>query len=178
MTRVRLHSRRQSGDPRRQSGDPRRQRGDLRSQIALATVVSQVVLATWLVSSVSAASFAHSDGRAATIDAPIANAAGRVIAAPCTNTADCPAQPTHEDDLPWCVSADDPRCAPLHTGTRSQDTDSHRIAPSAACDPTSMAVAPAYRASFTPASGLLPQAGIDQRVERPPRSSERSVRAL
>jgi hypothetical protein len=78
--------------------------------------------------------------------------------------------PLGDEDLPWCVSADDPRCAPLHTDagrlgsetsaafTASQPHESTTLQPTASCE------------TRTPRSGLAPRSGISHRIERPPRS--------
>jgi hypothetical protein len=78
--------------------------------------------------------------------------------------------PLRDEDLPWCVSADDPRCAPLHTDagrlgsdtsaafTASQPHEGTTLPSAASCE------------TRTPRSGLAPRPGISHRVERPPRS--------
>jgi hypothetical protein len=77
--------------------------------------------------------------------------------------------PLGEEDLPWCVSADDPRCAPLHSdaGRLGSDTSTGFTA-SQAHDDAALARGPSSE-TRTPRSGLAPRPGISHRIERPPR---------
>jgi hypothetical protein len=76
--------------------------------------------------------------------------------------------PVRDEDLPWCASAEDPRCAPLHG-----DSSSIRMA---LRQPLAATTAPAARrpsgsddCTFTSDAGLAARPGISNRVERPPR---------
>jgi len=79
--------------------------------------------------------------------------------------------PLRDDELPWCVSADDPRCAPLHNGSGPLSTERHIAAGVFATEPFPAVVAETVR-SFTARVGLVPHPGIHHRVERPPRASD------
>ena len=88
-------------------------------------------------------------------------------AAPRAALAEVPAPP-REEDLPWCASADDPRCAPLPgDSTALRLALRQPLAAAAATLPRSTAVTGEF--AFTPRTGLVPHAGIRNRVERPPR---------
>jgi hypothetical protein len=80
---------------------------------------------------------------------------------------DAPA-PLHEEDLPWCTGADDPRCAPLH-GDSSALRLALRQPLSAATSAVPASTSSAVESEFTPRTGLVPNAGVCHRVERPPR---------
>ncbi|MFI5307557.1 MAG: hypothetical protein ACHQ53_09405 [Polyangiales bacterium] len=93
---------------------------------------------------------------------------GRFVAAPSAERA---AEPLRDEDLPWCVNAGDPRCAPLH-----KDAAHHAFGLRTVVAADAFAVAlPAPRAgveqSRTPRASLCPRAGVSSRVERPPRPS-------
>jgi hypothetical protein len=96
--------------------------------------------------------------------------------AACVATAGAAAPaPLRDDELPWCVSADDPRCAPLHSDPARLGSDTS-IAFTAS-QPGAQSVAPQPRrpAAWTARSGLAPRPGVSARVERPPRAVTRSV---
>jgi hypothetical protein len=79
--------------------------------------------------------------------------------------------PLPEDDLPWCVSADDPRCAPLRNDSGPLSTE-RRIAAGVFLDTASPAMLPETIQTFTECVGLVPHQGVHHRVERPPRASD------
>ena len=79
--------------------------------------------------------------------------------------------PPREDELPWCVSADDPRCAPLHNDSGPLSTERRITAGLFATAPCPLIVAESAR-TFTTCVGLLPHPGVHHRVERPPRASD------
>jgi hypothetical protein len=80
--------------------------------------------------------------------------------------------PLRDDELPWCVSADDPRCAPLHHGAEPISVASRQAATADADAP--VRIVPNARAQvFTPDPGLAPHPGIAHRIERPPRAAGR-----
>jgi hypothetical protein len=74
-----------------------------------------------------------------------------------------------DDDLPWCLSADDPRCAPLHHDAAPLPVASRASAATAA---EAITPAPPVIASqcFTPHNGLAPRSAEPSRIERPPRT--------
>ena len=77
--------------------------------------------------------------------------------------------PLREEDLPWCASAEDPRCAPLHGDTGSLAIGI-RQATAVAADAVVPRRAPVGDERFTPNLGLHPHAGVASRIERPPRA--------
>jgi hypothetical protein len=77
-----------------------------------------------------------------------------------------------EDELPWCVSADDPRCAPLHGSPRPVDSALRRAA-GMPCDVAPPTIEPNSDLEFGTRVGLIPHDGVSQRVERPPRPVRR-----
>jgi hypothetical protein len=82
--------------------------------------------------------------------------------------------PLRDEELPWCISANDPRCAPLNTGDTGKgpfDGDA-RVVLSAADTGADAAQLPLRSQSFTPRAGLHPRHGVSHRVERPPRAIE------
>jgi hypothetical protein len=76
-----------------------------------------------------------------------------------------------EDELPWCVSADDPRCAPLHHGSGPLSTERRITAGVFATVSPPTILAESVR-TVTACVGLLPHPGVHHRVERPPRASD------
>jgi hypothetical protein len=82
--------------------------------------------------------------------------------------------PLRDEELPWCASSDDPRCAPLHDNSVPSSVGV-RIAP--ALDTSASWSEPIASAEheFIPHAGLLPSAGQFSRLERPPRSVRRSL---
>lgn len=82
--------------------------------------------------------------------------------------------PVRDDELPWCASDEDPRCAPLQ-GSSAPSSVSVRIA--SAIEPFATkaeAIASAVH-DFMPHAGLLPSAGTESRLERPPRAARRAL---
>jgi len=79
--------------------------------------------------------------------------------------------PPHEDELPWCVSADDPRCAPLHNDSAPPNTERRITAGVFAAVTSPLIVGESVR-TFTACVGLAPHPGVHHRVERPPRASD------
>jgi hypothetical protein len=78
--------------------------------------------------------------------------------------------PMRDEDLPWCASAEDPRCAPLHGDSTSiRIALRHPLAAASAFAPQRPSASDDGK--FTPNAGLAPRAGISNRVERPPRPS-------
>jgi hypothetical protein len=78
--------------------------------------------------------------------------------------------PMRDEDLPWCASAEDPRCAPLHGDSTSiRIALRHPVAAGSAFAPQRPTASDDDE--FTPDAGLAPRAGISNRVERPPRPS-------
>jgi hypothetical protein len=80
-------------------------------------------------------------------------------------------QAPREDELPWCVSADDPRCAPLHNGSGPLSTERHLAAGVFATESSPSVSAENVR-TFTSRVGLVAHPGVQNRVERPPRASD------
>jgi len=76
--------------------------------------------------------------------------------------------PTRDEDLPWCASAEDPRCAPLH-GDSSSIHMALRHPMAATASPAARRPIEADDCTFTPDAGLAARPGISNRVERPPR---------
>jgi hypothetical protein len=81
------------------------------------------------------------------------------------------AAPPPEDELPWCVSAEDPRCAPLHTDSGPLSTERRITAGVFATVASPLNVAESAR-TFTTCVGLVPHPGVHHRVERPPRARD------
>jgi hypothetical protein len=79
--------------------------------------------------------------------------------------------PLPEDELPWCVSADDPRCAPLHTDSGPLGPERYSPAGVFATEPSPTTVAGAVR-TMTACAGLVAHQGVHHRVERPPRAND------
>jgi len=84
------------------------------------------------------------------------------------------ADPTSDEgQTAWCVSPDDPRCAPRDTGDTGAPLHSQRSLPPL-CDVGSLG-APAPACTETDSVALLarlgaPRAGVGVRLERPPRA--------
>ncbi len=83
--------------------------------------------------------------------------------------------PLRDEELPWCASDDDPRCAPLH-GTSAPGSVGARFAP-AIDSVVSVRAAPIACADheFMPHEGLFPSALAPRRLERPPRPARRPL---
>jgi hypothetical protein len=79
-----------------------------------------------------------------------------------------PLRDERDEDLPWCTSADDPRCAPL-PGDSAAVSMALRQPLAAAAHGDAMASSPASEEELTPHVGPSPCTGISNRVERPPR---------
>jgi hypothetical protein len=79
--------------------------------------------------------------------------------------------PLREEDLPWCVSADDPRCAPLHNDAGRFGSDSSVGFTAAQPHADALPPKPPACETWTPSSGLAPRLGVSHRVERPPRGA-------
>jgi len=76
--------------------------------------------------------------------------------------------PVRDEDLPWCASAEDPRCAPLH-GDSSSIRMALRHPLAATASPVAERPTGSGDFTFTPDVGLIARPGISNRVERPPR---------
>lgn len=76
--------------------------------------------------------------------------------------------PVRDEDLPWCASAEDPRCSPLH-GDSSSIRMALRHPLAAAASPAPQRPTASDDCTFTPDAGLAARPGISHRVERPPR---------
>ena len=81
---------------------------------------------------------------------------------------DAPA-PLGDDELPWCTGADDPRCAPLHGDSTALRLALRQPLAAAAGAGAERTAQGEESSEPTPHAGLLPRAGIRQRIERPPR---------
>jgi hypothetical protein len=79
--------------------------------------------------------------------------------------------PPYDDELPWCVSADDPRCAPLHNDSGPLSTE-RRVTAGVFATPSSPVISAESVRTFTTRVGLFPHPGVRHRVERPPRASD------
>jgi hypothetical protein len=77
--------------------------------------------------------------------------------------------PLREEDLPWCVSADDPRCAPLHPDAGRLGSETSAAFTASQSNASSSPPAFAACEVRTPHGGLAARPGIHHRVERPPR---------
>jgi hypothetical protein len=76
--------------------------------------------------------------------------------------------PPRDEELPWCLNAGDPRCAPLHGSGVPLGAG---LRPALSCD-TELGVehrASAGDVSFTACAGQPPRTREHGRVERPPR---------
>ena len=91
-----------------------------------------------------------------------------VVAMPAPATGLVPA-PSEDEELPWCVSPEDPRCSPLpgHS-TASEIAVRGFIATSPALAPPARSL-PRTTRNFA-AAGLVPASGVHERLERPPRN--------
>jgi hypothetical protein len=78
--------------------------------------------------------------------------------------------PGDDEELPWCVSPEDPRCSPLpgHSTARELALRGF-IAPSGVREAPVRSL-PSRTAQPFAAAGLLPSSGVHERLERPPRS--------
>jgi hypothetical protein len=83
--------------------------------------------------------------------------------------------PLREEDLPWCVSADDPRCAPLHPDAGRLGSETSAAFTASQSNASSTPRAFAASEARTPHSGLAPRLGVSHRVERPPRLAHDSA---
>jgi hypothetical protein len=93
---------------------------------------------------------------------------------PFQGTASSPGQPAatgaaEDDELPWCVSADDPRCSPLRHDAPPLPIATRPI-PGAAAEAITPPPPVIAAQRFTAHSGLAPRPGVASRVERPPRT--------
>jgi len=79
-------------------------------------------------------------------------------------------QPT-DDELPWCVSAEDPRCAPLHHGAGPLGAPARFTATPAYGGAATTPELRLVGQNTTPRIGLAPRLGVKHRVERPPRAT-------
>jgi hypothetical protein len=86
--------------------------------------------------------------------------------------ADLPAQGAapdeSHDEVPWCVSGDDPRCAPIGGGSTPVQVDG-RTPVSGLCTRLTEPAWPQGDIIFTARTGHRPRAGVSFRIERPPR---------
>jgi len=82
--------------------------------------------------------------------------------------------PLRDEELPWCARPEDPRCAPLHGDSGAMRIDL-RHATAIAGEPEVAARANCEDHSFNSDMGLVPHAGVQSRVERPPRTDRRSL---
>jgi putative hemolysin len=82
--------------------------------------------------------------------------------------------PLREEDLPWCVSADDPRCAPLHHDSAPTQLVA-RLMVTAHADTPARDNLPNGSQALTPHTGLTPRPGVQERIERPPRTLGRAL---
>ena len=76
--------------------------------------------------------------------------------------------PLRDEDLPWCATAEDPRCAPLDSHSAPVALGLRQPLAAATCD-SATRFAASDDSTFTPRVGLLPRAGTSSRIERPPR---------
>jgi hypothetical protein len=79
------------------------------------------------------------------------------------------ALPSGDEDLPWCTSADDPRCSRPHDDAVPLQVAS-RLAAAAHVEITTPSWVDAGEQKLTPSTGLAPRAGVPIKVERPPRA--------
>ncbi|MGD8858720.1 MAG: hypothetical protein PVI30_01840 [Myxococcales bacterium] len=84
--------------------------------------------------------------------------------------ADVDRAPGHREggDVPWCVSADDPRCAPIGGGGTPVRVEG-RTPVSGLCTQLAGSAWPTGVMVFSARTGSRPRAGVSFRVERPPR---------
>lgn len=81
--------------------------------------------------------------------------------------------PLRDEDLPWCTSAEDPRCSPMRGNSSPASPGLRQPAAIHVGVPVASPV-PATELEFTPQLGLHPSAGEGSRVERPPRAARRA----
>lgn len=76
--------------------------------------------------------------------------------------------PAPAEDAPWCSSPDDPRCTPIGGGTPTGSVEGR--VPITVVPGVQLARAPpGAEQPFHARDGLTPTAGVESRVERPPR---------
>lgn len=80
-----------------------------------------------------------------------------------------PVLPLSDDELPWCASAEDPRCSPLPAHSTPPELAVRVFAATVLSDQTTLACAPAREVTHVANAGLSPSFGVHYRVERPPR---------
>jgi hypothetical protein len=71
-------------------------------------------------------------------------------------------------DVPWCVSSDDPRCAPIGGGGAPVQVEG-RTPVSGLCARVTEPAWPTGDMVFSARTGSHPRAGVSFRIERPPR---------
>ena len=79
-----------------------------------------------------------------------------------------PLQP-RDEDLPWCASAEDPRCAPLDSHSAPVGLGLRQPLAVTTAEVATARRPAADDSTFTSRVGLAPRAGISNRIERPPR---------
>jgi hypothetical protein len=78
--------------------------------------------------------------------------------------------PPSDEELPWCASAEDPRCSPLPAHSTPPELAVRVFAATVLTDKTTLASAPAGEITHVAyADELPPASGVHARVERPPR---------
>ena len=78
-----------------------------------------------------------------------------------------------DEEPPWCVSPEDPRCSPLpgHSAPRELAV---RAFSAPSVQPELPAPPDAHAVACSSASGLVPARGVHHRLERPPRAARRA----
>lgn len=79
-----------------------------------------------------------------------------------------------DDDVLWCATPDDPRCAPLPADTEQQRIEARTLL-NAAHEEAASNDWPLREAGFGACLGLGPVVGVRQRLERPPQAGGREL---